>query len=541
MQHNNPTRLTSNRSATTRLIGAATVFLIALLLFSLVAIPAQGATSLLALSSTLQNPGFEGTYVSYNGDSSRMVASGWTPWNVSPAANDPSYVNQTPAYQAATKSPRVHGGSAAQEFYVLYATFDAGLLQQMSIPAGSYAHFSVYASVWSGTDDEGRSINPGGLTVQVGIDPNGGTDVTASAISWSQPIEAYDQFKQLAIDAATPVGPKGLVTVFVRGKVKNPVKHNHVFVDDAAFSFTAPTAVPASKTPIPSSTSTTAPKTATPIPPTNTAVPSITPIPPTVDNSGFATPTREGTIPATITPGGATLTPFPSDTPSPVVNTPVGSGGNNNPTPTGTVVPTGGVGFIYTVKSGDTLYDLAIRFGTTVDAILASNQIGDGSLIYVDEQLTIPVVLTPTPAPTNVPSLPTLPPPAVLPTLLPAVVPLNGPTYNGIGTYIVQTGDTLASIARLYNITPGALAGLNGIVNAAQVQPGRVLVVPGPGNNIGGRAPTPTPRHVYVVQVGDNLFRISLKFHITLAALMSANGIVNPNLVYAGQQLTIPG
>ncbi len=45
----------------------------------------------------------------------------------------------------------------------------------------------------------------------------------------------------------------------------------------------------------------------------------------------------------------------------------------------------------------------------------------------------------------------------------------------------------------------------------------------------------------YVVQPGDNLFRISLRFGVTVAAIQEANGIANPNLIFVGQVLQIPG
>ncbi len=45
----------------------------------------------------------------------------------------------------------------------------------------------------------------------------------------------------------------------------------------------------------------------------------------------------------------------------------------------------------------------------------------------------------------------------------------------------------------------------------------------------------------YVVQPGDNLFRISLRFGVTVAALQQANTIANPNLIFVGQVLQIPG
>jgi LysM repeat protein len=47
-------------------------------------------------------------------------------------------------------------------------------------------------------------------------------------------------------------------------------------------------------------------------------------------------------------------------------------------------------------------------------------------------------------------------------------------------------------------------------------------------------------RRVYVVQPGDNLFRIALRFGVSMQALAAANGITNYNYVYAGQVLVIP-
>lgn len=46
---------------------------------------------------------------------------------------------------------------------------------------------------------------------------------------------------------------------------------------------------------------------------------------------------------------------------------------------------------------------------------------------------------------------------------------------------------------------------------------------------------------IHVVQNGENLFRISLRYGVSLNALAQANGISNPNLIFVGQQLTIPG
>jgi len=44
----------------------------------------------------------------------------------------------------------------------------------------------------------------------------------------------------------------------------------------------------------------------------------------------------------------------------------------------------------YTVKPGDTLYAIAVKYGTTVQAIAAANNISNPNLIRVGQVLVIP-------------------------------------------------------------------------------------------------------------------------------------------------------
>ncbi len=46
---------------------------------------------------------------------------------------------------------------------------------------------------------------------------------------------------------------------------------------------------------------------------------------------------------------------------------------------------------------------------------------------------------------------------------------------------------------------------------------------------------------VYLVQAGDSLLGIALKFGLTIDALMQANNLTNPDFVFVGQRLAIPG
>jgi len=54
-------------------------------------------------------------------------------------------------------------------------------------------------------------------------------------------------------------------------------------------------------------------------------------------------------------------------------------------------------------------------------------------------------------------------------------------------------------------------------------------------------APQNSNPEIYVVEAGDSLFGIALQFGLTIDALMQANNLTNPDFVFVGQRLTIPG
>lgn len=55
------------------------------------------------------------------------------------------------------------------------------------------------------------------------------------------------------------------------------------------------------------------------------------------------------------------------------------------------------------------------------------------------------------------------------------------------------------------------------------------------------QTPTPTSGPIYIVQSGDTLSSIAARFNVTITALMTANNISNPNQLGIGQELVIPG
>lgn len=97
-------------------------------------------------------------------------------------------------------------------------------------------------------------------------------------------------------------------------------------------------------------------------------------------------------------------------------------------------------------------------------------------------------------------------------------------------TYVVQSGDTLSEIAVRYGTTYQALAALNNISDPNLIHPGQTIRVPEKSG--------PAPRY-YTIRSGDTLSEIAVRFGTSVAALMSLNGITNPNLIYAGNTIRI--
>jgi LysM repeat protein len=113
------------------------------------------------------------------------------------------------------------------------------------------------------------------------------------------------------------------------------------------------------------------------------------------ENPAAATPTSPPSTSVIVLPS---LTPTSTPSPSPLAS----------PTPEATATPTQppGTSTTYEVQAGDTLFSIARRFDTTVEAIVAANDLTDPSQIEVGQVLVIPgtSAATSTPAVTSTPT-----------------------------------------------------------------------------------------------------------------------------------------
>lgn len=164
---------------------------------------------------------------------------------------------------------------------------------------------------------------------------------------------------------------------------------------------------------------------------------------------------------------------------------------------------------VYVVRSGDTMWDIARAFGSSVDALRRLNAIGQSSRIYVGQKLKIP-------GGSRQPSSST------------ATYASNEAPQK----YKVRSGDTLWDIARRFGTTTSAIRRLNNLGRSSRIYPGQVLAIGGSGG--GG-----SNYVIHRVRRGESLSLIARKYRTSIARIIETNSISDPDRLRVGDQLRI--
>jgi LysM repeat protein len=154
----------------------------------------------------------------------------------------------------------------------------------------------------------------------------------------------------------------------------------------------------------------------------------------------------------------------------------------------------------YTVQPGDTLDDIARSHGTTVSVLMGENDLADPNRIAAGTILSIP---------------------------------------DGSGTthHVVRPGETLSTIAQRYGVSAAQLADWNGLQSTDAVQAGARLSVAGPAaQNV-----ATTGGGTHHIAAGDTLSEIANRFGVGIGEIAQTNQIADPDRIFAGAALTIPG
>ena len=104
--------------------------------------------------------------------------------------------------------------------------------------------------------------------------------------------------------------------------------------------------------------------------------------------------------------------------------------------------------------------------------------------------------------------------------------------------YTVQPGDTLSSIASATHTGELIILERNSITSPFTLRTGQRLNIPCGGAAL--PAQQCGPAVVYVIQEGDNLFRISLRYGTSVTVIAQANSIDDPTRIAVGQHITVP-
>jgi spore germination protein len=143
---------------------------------------------------------------------------------------------------------------------------------------------------------------------------------------------------------------------------------------------------------------------------------------------------------------------------------------------------------------------------------------------------------------------------AVVLTLLVLTVPTAYARPNEWTTichHVVQPGETIYCIARAYGVAPWAITAHNGIVHPNLIHPGRWLAIPDaytsvPAGRTCARQCPPwsgypcTCASYHTIVHGENLYRISRRYGVSMWRLAECNNIYNLNYIRAGDVLCIP-
>jgi cell wall-associated NlpC family hydrolase len=217
----------------------------------------------------------------------------------------------------------------------------------------------------------------------------------------------------------------------------------------------------------------------------------------------------------------------------------------------------------YTVRSGDTLFAIARAHHTTIDEVRAANGLERDAIIKVGQVLRVPQNTyfpdrTPAPAAKTVTkSAPAKPPSSKTSEAAPSPAPATT-ADRAKGTYTVQPGDTLFSIARKNRIVISKLMRINGIGLGDSLRVGQVLkvsesasFVPAPKQQPSRTAssrPSSTKESQklpvgtmpsYRVKKGDTLWGIARKHHLTLAQIRALNKMGPNDTIRVGMLLAV--
>ena len=174
-----------------------------------------------------------------------------------------------------------------------------------------------------------------------------------------------------------------------------------------------------------------------------------------------------------------------------------------------------GEGVTHIVQAGETLSSIALYYEVSVLTLVQANSLTDEDQLDAGQALFVPGVEAPPDAPAEA-----------------ARVGL---------THVVQAGETLSSLALLYQVSVGALVQANNLADEDALALGQELFVPGVTAPPAAPAEAVRVGLTHIVQAGETLSSIALFYQVSVGALVQANSLADEDALALGQELFVPG
>lgn len=174
---------------------------------------------------------------------------------------------------------------------------------------------------------------------------------------------------------------------------------------------------------------------------------------------------------------------------------------------------------IHIVKAGDNLWNISLKYGVSVEAIIEVNNLRDKDLLSLSQKLEIPAIGG-------------------------GVSNSNQKQEPIIVTYTVVKGDTLWSISQRYDVKMSSIISTNNLKEISRLSIGQEFKIPITNMDIakaeGYNQEATAEEIIYYVEKGESLWSISREYNVKLEAIIAANSITDASKISAGQQLRIP-
>lgn len=174
----------------------------------------------------------------------------------------------------------------------------------------------------------------------------------------------------------------------------------------------------------------------------------------------------------------------------------------------------------YTVVEGDTVSDIAGRYGLSTASVLAANGLGWKSTIFPGQKLTLTKVAKSSGATAK-----------------------SASTTTANKRYTIRSGDTVSSIAAHFDVSTKTILSANGLGPKSIIFPGQTLAIPRIVSSptiepAVAKAPITAKKHQ--IATGDTITSVASHYGVTVQSILDANKLTPTSIIYPGSTLTIP-